>query len=73
MPRYHINAAIAGSKYIGDVDAENAEDAIFRGYEMKECFVSVCHQCSRQIEDPEVISLSATNADDPSDFKDDRP
>ena len=57
MPRYRVVASVAGSKYIGEFEAPNEEAAETLAWESEDTYVSVCHQCSHQVEDPEISEL----------------
>lgn len=59
MPKYNLYAKVAASKYLGEVEAATMEEAIQKGYDLDSCTVSVCHQCSRDVEDPEVDDVTA--------------
>lgn len=59
MPKYRLYATVTGGKYLGEVEAENEEEAIRKGFEGEEAWVNVCHQCARQISDPEVTEITA--------------
>ncbi len=68
MPKYSINAAVIGSKHLGVIEAPSAERALKMSYALDEAYVSVCHHCASQIEDPEIDSVSACNVEDDSDY-----
>ena len=57
MPKYKIHGTITGTKYIGEVEAKNEKEAELKAWELEGCYVSVCHQCSKEIEDPEVTEI----------------
>lgn len=59
MARFRIHGIVSGSKYLGEIEADNKEEAIEKGFELDACYVSMCHQCSREIEDPEVREILA--------------
>ena len=59
MKRFRLCATVTGSKYLGEVEAETIEEAIEKGYGLDECHVSVCHQCSNEIEDAEITDIHA--------------
>ena len=59
MPKYSLYGKVFASKYLGEVEAETKEEAIEKGYELDSCFVSVCHQCAKEIEDPEIDEIEA--------------
>lgn len=57
MPKYMIYAAITGSKYLGEVEAANKEEAEELGWALEEGCVILCHQCSSECEDPEISEI----------------
>ena len=57
--QYALYAKVSGTKYLGEVEADSMEDAINKGYELDSCYVSVCHQCSGEISDPEIDEILA--------------
>tara|TARA_Y100000034_G_C6686603_1_gene302111 strand:+ start:224 stop:430 length:207 start_codon:yes stop_codon:yes gene_type:complete len=57
MPKYRISGLVTGGKYLGEVDADNEEQAEMRGWKLPDAHVSVCHQCSSEIDDPEITQL----------------
>jgi len=63
MSKYNVYAEIRGSKFVGTVEAANEEEARERGWELDDCYVSICHQCSNEIDDPEIEELIVEEAD----------
>lgn len=59
--KYNVGGAVHASTYIGEIEADSPEQAIEKAYE--QAHVSVCHQCARDIQDPEVANLWAEDAD----------
>jgi hypothetical protein len=55
--KFKIYGIVTGSKYIGEVEAESKEEAIEKAWELEELYVSVCHQCVKEIEDPEIRDI----------------
>jgi hypothetical protein len=58
MKTWAVYARVSGSKYIGTVEAETEEEALEKGWKHENCYSSVCHQCSDNIEDPEITDLA---------------
>jgi hypothetical protein len=54
MKIFTCYAKVVGTKWLGDVEAENAKDALKLANELDTCYVSVCHQCAEQIDSPEI-------------------
>ena len=57
--KYQIYGKVVGSKYIGEVEASSEEEAIEKGWELDEACVTLCCQCSKECEDPEISDLIA--------------
>lgn len=57
--KYALYGKVVGSKYLGEVEADSVEEAIEKGYALDTCHVSVCHQCSHDIEDPVIDDITA--------------
>lgn len=57
MPRYSVTGAVHASTYIGEYDANTPYEAIDRAY--RDAGVRLCHECSRDVSDPEVCELTA--------------
>ena len=55
MPKYTVCYSIMGSGTI-EVEAETPEKAV--EIAEGEAYVSVCHQCAREIEDPELYEIT---------------
>ncbi len=58
MATYHCYGAVVGTKYLGEVEAKSEEEAIEKAFELDTCFVSLCHQCSSETEDPEIQEIT---------------
>ena len=50
MPKYHCYAIATASKYLGEFEAKNKQEAEDMAYESDECSMSLCHQCSSEAE-----------------------
>lgn len=57
MKKYHCHASVVGSKYLGEVEAENEEEAKVLALNLPGAYVSLCHQCEEQCEDIEVDTV----------------
>lgn len=62
MTKWHVHAAIHGGKYVGEVEADSAEEAFEKAADL-DCGVSLCWSCDRQLSDPEVSYLIVENDD----------
>lgn len=63
MPKFSVYGKVVGTKWIGEYDAPDAEAAIQMAE--KDAHSSMCHQCSRECEDPEVEDLVAEELEAP--------
>ena len=52
-----VTGRVVGSIYVGTFEAATAEEAIEQAE--REASVSLCHHCSRKIEDPEIDRYDA--------------
>jgi hypothetical protein len=57
--KYAVYGKVRASKFLGTFEAESAEKAIEMALNSDAAYVSVCHQCSRDIEDPEIDEATA--------------
>ena len=57
MAKYRATATVTGSKYLGEFEAPSAAEAERMARESDEASVSLCHQCTDEVEDPEVREL----------------
>ncbi len=62
MKTWHIYASVVGTKYLGKVKAETMEEAEEKAWGLDTAYVSVCHQCSHQIDSPEIEKIIAEEA-----------
>jgi hypothetical protein len=71
MGKYQIIAVIDLTAPLGEVEADNARDAIEKAYDTLDvCAPGLCHQCSDEMVIGDVVRLMAQNADNAEDFFD---
>lgn len=63
MPKFRCFGTVAGSKYLGEVEAEDAEQAEQLAYDLASCYVKLCHQCKSEVEGAEVQSVVVERAE----------
>lgn len=63
MAKWICYGAVSGTKYLGTVDAETAEEAEEKAWKLDKACVSVCHQCSSEISNPEIDFISVEQED----------
>ena len=59
MPKYRICGTVVGSKFIGEVTAASAKEAMDKANELPGVWVNLCPHCSKEIENPEVTEFDA--------------
>lgn len=65
MKTYQVYGTVRGSKYLGEVEAETAQEALERAPHEASLFdVRLCHQCSGECEDPEIDGYLVEGSDD---------
>lgn len=57
MPKFRVYGTVIASKYIGEFEAATKEEAEQMAWESEEACVSVCHQCARDVDSPEIDHL----------------
>lgn len=58
MKKYRVYGVVTGSKYLGEVEAENAEEAEQKAFDELDIGCSLCHHCSSEAEDAEIHELN---------------
>jgi len=58
VKKYSCYGAVTGTKYIGEVFAENKKDAIEKAFRLDKASVALCHQCSSECEDAEIHEIN---------------
>lgn len=57
MKTWHVYGRVVGTKYFGTVEAKTLKDAEDQAYMDLDLYASLCHQCSKECEDPQVEDL----------------
>ncbi|GGB41492.1 hypothetical protein GCM10011409_18770 [Lentibacillus populi] len=57
MPKYRAYAVIDATKYVGDFEAENKEEAEEMAWNSDDYSVILCHQCSREFDLGDAIKM----------------
>lgn len=57
MAKWLCYGAVTGTKYLGTVEAATKKEAEKAAWELPTAHVSVCHQCSGEVEDPDIDSV----------------
>lgn len=63
MPKYRIYGMIAASKCFGVIEADSKEDAESKAWEEYDCNISLCYQCSHEIDADEIYKMEAELVD----------
>jgi len=61
MALWHVSGTVVGSTYVGEFEAETASAAL--GQAWKKAGITLCHECAREVSDPEVNELVAENVE----------
>lgn len=64
MPKYRCSASVVGSKYLGEVEADSLEEAREKAEKLGTVFVSLCHQCSSEVQDPQIEDINVELCED---------
>lgn len=64
MAKWSVTGSVVGSKYLGEVEASNAEDAEQVAWDTLDIVSSMCHQCSDECEDPEIENIFVSLLED---------
>jgi hypothetical protein len=64
MKKYRLYATGTYSKYLGEVEAENVEEAEEMGWNHDECGFTLCHRCAREAEFDDVNRIEVEIVDD---------
>lgn len=59
MPRYRVWGKIVATKYLGEFEAETEAAAEELALESDAAHVTICHHCSDEIEEPEIMGCDA--------------
>lgn len=59
MARWRLYGIIRGSKDLGVVEAATEDEAKKKGWGLDTRYVSLCHQCADECEDPEMTEIVA--------------
>jgi hypothetical protein len=57
--RWAVYAAVSGGKYLGEFEAATKEEALEKAGESEAAWISLCHSCSSEVEDPQVSEMTA--------------
>lgn len=58
MSKWKCYGRITSSKYLGEVEADTEDEALEKAIGLDTAFISLCHQCSREMDDPEVTEVN---------------
>jgi len=60
--KYQVYGTAVGSCYLGEVEADSLEEAFVKAW--RQAGISLCHECSAKMSDPEVEKITLVDADD---------
>ena len=64
MKKWSVAGVVSGSRYLGTVEASSEAEAKAVAWDTLDTHVGLCHQCSGQIEDPEIQELVVNVVED---------
>ncbi len=64
VKKWHATGVVSGGKYLGTVEGRTKEEAIEAAWASSECYVSLCHQCTAQVETPEIDTIIVEEKED---------
>ena len=70
MTKYYVTIAYSASKSV-EVEANSPQEAANKAYESEDAYVSLCHQCSREIDIGDPYRVYVYNEDQTQELFDD--
>lgn len=64
MKKFRLYGVVTGSKYLGEVEAETSTEAIEQAGKLDMVWASLCHQCSKECEDPMIHDITAEEVEE---------
>ena len=64
MNKFAVYGKVVGSKFLGVFEAETAEQAEEMALNSDAAYVSICHQCSSQIEEANIEEVTSEIEED---------
>jgi hypothetical protein len=64
MKKFRVWGKVVGTKYLGVHEAQTAEAAEEMAIEGDQGYIRLCHRCSDQCEDPEIVEATAEEIPD---------
>lgn len=61
---WEVGGIVTAGKYLGTVMASSAKEAAEKAFDLDECYVSVCHQCSKHMDSPEIHDVHVSCGDE---------
>jgi hypothetical protein len=59
-----IGVVVVGSKYLGEIIANSEKEAYDRAWKELDCYVSLCHHCSKHLSDLEVEDINIESVEE---------
>jgi hypothetical protein len=60
---WRATATVRGGKFLGEIEAPTADEALDQAEQLGTMHVSLCHQCSDECEDAEVVNVTVERQD----------
>lgn len=64
MPMYRVCGKVSGGKYLGDFEADSAEEAVEKALNSEDVYIQLCLEYSRQCENVECQDAEAELIDE---------
>jgi hypothetical protein len=59
MSKYRLYGLVAATKMLGVVEANSPEEAVSMAWTQRDTHISLCHQCSNELDAEEIYKIEA--------------
>jgi len=64
MPKYKVYGVVVGTKYIGEFETHNKEEAEQLAWDSENAYISICYHCSKEIDEPQIEKMIVEKEED---------
>lgn len=57
MKKYRVYGVVHTTKYIGEFEADNVDDATEMAWNSEEVHISLCHHCANEVDELEIRNM----------------